>query len=145
MVIIAALMVLICGILLLVMPHALHSFTPIPLIGIIALMMLLFFGSLTVEVNEEQVRLAFGIGALRKLFEVREIRSVREVRNKWWYGWGIRAGWFFGFNWLYNVSGLDAVEITMINGKIYRIGTDEPENLRRAIEAVMGRAAVGTR
>jgi hypothetical protein len=35
--------------------------------------------------------------------------------------------------WIYNVSGFDAVEITMKNGKIYRIGTDEPLKLEQAI------------
>jgi hypothetical protein len=34
---------------------------------------------------------------------------------------------------IFNVSGLDAVEIKMKNGKIYRIGTDEPKQLERAI------------
>jgi len=35
---------------------------------------------------------------------------------------------------MYNVSGLDAVEIYMKNGKIYRIGTDEPETLCNFIQ-----------
>ena len=36
--------------------------------------------------------------------------------------------------WIYNVSGFDAVEITMKNGKVYRIGTDVPEEIETAIK-----------
>jgi hypothetical protein len=32
------------------------------------------------------------------------------------------------------VSGLDSVEIELKNGRIYRIGTDQPEALLREIE-----------
>ena len=39
--------------------------------------------------------------------------------------------------WIYNVSGFDAVEIIMKNGKIYRIGTDVPEELEAAIRQVI--------
>jgi len=34
---------------------------------------------------------------------------------------------------IFNISGFDAVEIKMKNGKIYRIGTDEPKKLEQAI------------
>ena len=37
---------------------------------------------------------------------------------------------------IYNVSGFDAVEIQLKNGKIYRIGTDEPKKLEQAILAI---------
>ena len=43
--------------------------------------------------------------------------------------------------WIYNVSGFDAIELTMKNGKIYRIGTDEPEKLEAAIKQVIARMA----
>jgi hypothetical protein len=42
-----------------------------------------------------------------------------------------------GQGWLWNVSGIDAVELTMKNGDRFRIGTDEPEKLVTAIEAVI--------
>ncbi|HBI33644.1 MAG TPA: hypothetical protein DEA43_03435 [Candidatus Moranbacteria bacterium] len=35
--------------------------------------------------------------------------------------------------WIYNISGFDAVEIKMKNGKLYRVGTDEPEKLEQVI------------
>jgi len=35
---------------------------------------------------------------------------------------------------LYNVSGFDAVEIKLRTGKKFRIGTDVPQELEKAIE-----------
>jgi hypothetical protein len=34
---------------------------------------------------------------------------------------------------IYNISGFDAVEIKLKNGKIYRIGTNEPTILEQTI------------
>jgi len=50
------------------------------------------------------------------------------VRNHWWNGFGIRMG--SGFR-LYNVSGLDAVELHLKSSDIRRIGTDDPQDWRR--------------
>jgi len=61
-----------------------------------------------------------------------EIKSVKIVKNKWYYGWGIRY-WFWPKMWIFNISWYDAVEIIMYNDKIYRIWTDDPENLKNEI------------
>ncbi len=50
--------------------------------------------------------------------------------NRWYYGWGIRLT---PQGWLWNVAGLDAVELTFSNGKKFRIGTDEPGKLLEAL------------
>lgn len=89
------------------------------------------FHSLTVRVTRESVRLHFGIGLIRKSFAVADISSVQSVRNHWYNGWGIRV---IRNGWMYNVSGFDAVEIEMQNGKKVRIGTDEPKRLLAAIQ-----------
>jgi hypothetical protein len=34
---------------------------------------------------------------------------------------------------MYNVWGLDAVEVELSSGKVFRIGTNDPENLLAAI------------
>ena len=58
--------------------------------------------------------------------------SAKTVKNHWYCGWGIR--WCLRFKmWIYNVSGFDAVEIKLKNGKTYRIGTDEPKKLEQTI------------
>ena len=56
-----------------------------------------------------------------------------EHKNRWYNGWGIRL---IPRGWIFNVSGFDAVEIQMKNGRRYRIGTDEPEALLAAIQSV---------
>lgn len=97
------------------------------------------FGWLQVTVDDEAVTARFGIGWIRKKIKLRDIQSVAAVRNKWWYGWGIRM---LESGWMYNVSGLDAVELELKHGSRLRIGTDEPEQL---IEAIKQRMAIGLR
>jgi hypothetical protein len=99
----------------------------------LTVLVLASFSTLRVSVDEREVALKFGFGFPRKSFALAETAEAREVRNKWYYGWGIRL-WFWPRMWIYNVSGLDAVELRMKNGKVYRIGTDEPAALRAAIE-----------
>lgn len=101
------------------------------LVPLLVLFFLWLFSSLTVEVDHEKVAIRFGPGLIRRTFLLADITAVRPVRNSWVHGWGIRMLWR---GWLYNVSGLDAVEIAMANGRVHRIGTDEPQALAAAIE-----------
>jgi len=48
----------------------------------------------------------------------------------WLVGWGIR---WTGSGWLFNVSGLDAVELSLKSGRRFRIGTDDPRGLHTFI------------
>lgn len=114
------------------------SGTNFAITAIMALILLIIasFGSLTVCIDEQSVAIKFGYGIFRKKFSMSEIASVARVKNHWYYGWGIRL-WFWPKMWIFNVSGFDAVEIRMENGKIYRIGTDEPEKLEAAINKAM--------
>ena len=93
-------------------------------------LMIPLFGSLTVTVDAEAVTAKFGIGLIRKKIGIGDIQGVTQVRNKWYYGWGLRMG---PGGWMYNVSGLDAVDIELKGGGRFRIGTDEAEELVRAI------------
>jgi hypothetical protein len=103
------------------------------LIGMAVLaLMIPLFGWLTVTVNEEAVLVRFGVGLVRKKIRISDILSATRVRNKWYYGWGMRMG---PTGWLYNVSGLDAVEIELKGGGRFRIGTDEPEELLSAVRS----------
>jgi hypothetical protein len=97
------------------------------------LFVLASFSSLAVVIDEQFLKIRFGWGFFRKEFPLKEIASVKTVKNHWYYGWGIKL-WFWPYMWIYNVSGFDAVEIIMKNGKIYRIGTDEPEKLEAVIK-----------
>ena len=94
------------------------------------------FGTLTVSVDERYVAIKFGCGIFRKRFTIDEVASVARVKNHWYYGWGIRV-WFWPYMWIYNVSGFDAVELVMKNKRVYRIGTDVPEELEAVIKSVL--------
>ena len=96
------------------------------------------FGWLTVSVDERAIVLRFGIGVVCKRSAIAEVVRATRVRNPWWTGWGIR--WLPGRT-VYNVSGFDAVEVELADGRVYRIGTDEPAALLAAIET--GRAIGG--
>lgn len=89
------------------------------------------FGSLTVEVDHDQLRFWFGPGFLRRTVPLEQVMESRVVTNRWWYGWGIRR---IRGGWMYNISGLKAVELSLQGGKMLRLGTDEPEVLNRRIE-----------
>jgi hypothetical protein len=88
------------------------------------------FSSLTVSVGEGELRWFFGLGLWHYGTALTDIQSTGVVRNKWYYGFGIRM--LPGFR-LYNVGGLDAVEIKLRDGRVRRIGTDDPAGLAAAL------------
>ena len=88
------------------------------------------FSRLTVEVSVTQVRLFWSFGWPARSIARSDIRSVEVVRNRWIYGWGIRV---VRGGWLWNVWGLDAVELELADERKFRIGTDEPYELAAAL------------
>ena len=113
-------------------PKALWVFLGVSLSLLLGLAL---FHSLTVQVDRNSIRLRFGIGLIRKTYDMTRVQEARVVRNHWYNGWGIRV---IRGGWLYNVSGFDAVEVSFSNGKLCRIGTDEPKRLLRAIQSASG-------
>lgn len=91
------------------------------------------FTTLTVSLDEKFLRLKFTYGIFKKKFLLSDIASAKAVKNRWYYGFGIRLVFLPQKVWIYNVSGFDAVEIVLKNGKVYRIGTDDPAELERVI------------
>jgi len=89
--------------------------------------------TLTTSIDEKCFRIKFGYGIFARTFPLNQIASVQSVKNHWHYGWGVKV-WFWPYMLIYTVSGFDAVEIIMRNGKIYRIGTDTPSELKAAIK-----------
>ncbi|MCA8941179.1 MAG: hypothetical protein KDB80_01350 [Planctomycetes bacterium] len=107
-------------------PHE-PAVTTIAIVTAAALLLVAgMFSTLTVEVDERRVEIRFGPGWIRRRIPLGDIARVEAVRNSWWYGWGIRLT---PSGWLWNVSGLDAVELELRTGRRFRIGTDEPERL----------------
>jgi hypothetical protein len=97
---------------------------------VIIALALVLFSSLTVVIWQEELEVRFGPGPIRKRFKLNEIESCLVVKNHWYYGWGIRLT---PHGVLYNVSGFHAVEIKLRTGRKFRIGTDVPQELERAI------------
>lgn len=125
---------------------------PVPGLTLAAVVALFLasFGSLTVRVDEGAVKLRFGVGLIRRTIPLGRIQAAARVRNRWWYGWGIHLT---PHGWLWNVAGLDAVELRLEEGKVFRIGTDDPEGLEAALSThlsqeighVPGRTGVSAR
>jgi len=88
------------------------------------------FSRLSVTVEAATVVVGFGWGWPKREIERSEVVDVRQVRNRWYHGWGIHG---ISGGWLYNVGGFDAVELELRSGTVFRIGTDEPERLAAAL------------
>ena len=93
---------------------------------ILGLLLSALFNGLTVSVSKKNIVLKFGCGLIKKTIEREGITDVKIVRNKAIYGWGIRLT---PHGWLWNIHGLDAIELSLQNGKTFRVGTNEPKAL----------------
>jgi hypothetical protein len=100
-----------------------------PIIVIVAITGFIF-STLTIEIDTSALSWWFGWGVWRKRIALEDIASAMPVRNPWWYGFGIHRT---PRGWLYNVSGLNAIEIRLHDGRIMRLGTDEPVKLAGAL------------
>ena len=94
------------------------------------------FSRLTVLIGKGQVLVEFGLGWPRRRYRLAEVTAIEQVRSKWWHGWGLR---WIPNGTMYNVWGLDAVELQLESGKVFRIGTDEPAQLKTALVAERAR------
>ena len=89
------------------------------------------FSSLTVKVSRNELWFYFGPGFWKRRFPLDDILDSKVVRNAFYQGWGIRRT---SSSWLYNVSGLEAVEFDTRNDGTIRIGSNEPRKLKQAVE-----------
>ena len=97
---------------------------------VVLAVVLVLFPSLTVVIGEAELLVQFGPGVIRKRFKLNEIESCQAVRIPWYYGWGIRST---PQGMVFRVSGFDAVQLRLVSGKEYLIGTDVPQELEEAI------------
>ena len=92
------------------------------------------FATLSTRVDEKTISWSMGLGVIRKSISLDQIKAHKIVRNKAWWGWGIRL---IPDGWLYSVSGLNGVELKLANGRVFRVGTDEAAQLDRALDQAM--------
>lgn len=105
---------------------------PPVIVSIILLVCLVLFYRLRITIDAETLCASFGIGVIRKRVRLAEIVACEPICIRWWYGWGIHLT---PYGWLYNVSGFDAVAITLRDGRKFAFGTDDPHGLTTAIRA----------
>ena len=98
---------------------------------VVLLVVLVIFSRLAVSSDTDTVTARFGFGWPSKTVDLADVAAVRTVRNQWYYGWGVRK---LATGWMYNVWGLDAVEVEFEDGSTFRIGTDDPQNLEAALQ-----------
>lgn len=90
---------------------------------------------LTATVDDATIVASFGWGWPRRRIAVADVVDAGLVRNSWWHGWGIRK---VRRGWMFNNAGRDAVELSLVSGRVFRIGTDQPGELLAAIDGVRG-------
>lgn len=136
---------LLCLIAVIVLFDTIKSSDPAGEIAAISAMIVLviatlLFYRLKVEVNSSEIRLTFGVGIIKKRISLKEIQSVASVKNKFWYGWGIRLT---PHGWLWNIAGYDAVELIFNSDKRkFRIGCKDSAELKAAIESKLKNAQI---
>jgi hypothetical protein len=104
---------------------------PALLLAIFFIFMGYLFYSLTVIGTDRTLELRFGVGLIKRRFNLRDITSIRPYRTRFWHGWGIHR---CPDGLIYNVSGFDAVQITLLDGRKYIIGTNDRHRLMAYIE-----------
>lgn len=98
----------------------------------VLLVFLLLFHNLTIAVYPDHIHFYFGIGIIGRRIRFDDVISCKPVRNPWWYGWGIHR---YPGGWVYNIHGLDAVELDLKKGAKIRIGTNESMRLSEIINS----------
>ena len=105
-------------------------------------LILAMFYALTIEISADKLSFWFGFGLIRNSYSLEEIQSVTEVKSPWYYLWGIKS---IPDGWLYAIGPGTALEIVLKSGKKVRLGTDEPPELKQAIdEAIASYSHQGT-
>ncbi|NVJ59567.1 MAG: hypothetical protein HWE27_04210 [Gammaproteobacteria bacterium] len=90
------------------------------------------FHSLNIKVSDNEINWSFGPGFWKKTLKITDIKSVRVINTKWYYGLGIR---YIPSGWLYTVSGTTAVQLELNDGTKINLGTNDSENLVNVIES----------
>lgn len=103
-------------------------------IGAVLIVLVVLFFSLSICVSEDKLSWHFGPRFWKKELPIADIASCEVVRNNVLMGWGIRM---LSDGWMYNVSGLLAVEIRLKSGSAIRLGSDEPNYLKEAIDGAI--------
>ena len=89
------------------------------------------FTRLTTSVSAAEIDLVWRLGWPRKSIDRASVTEIGTHRNSWLEGWGIRK---VRRGWMWNVWGLDSVELLLDSGKTFRIGTDDTDTLLEVLK-----------
>ena len=98
--------------------------------GILVLVGFLFHG-LTVKVDDKKISWAFGPGVAGQSIELGEVVEAKAVQNSYSHGIGMRIT---HDGWVYTVSGFSAIQLTLKDGTLYRVGTNDQKGLLAALK-----------
>lgn len=90
------------------------------------------FHSLNIKVTGNEINWSFGPGFWQKSVKLATVKSVSVIKTKWYYGLGIR---YLPSGWLYTVSGTTAIQLELKDGSKVNLGTNDPDNLVKAIKS----------
>jgi hypothetical protein len=93
------------------------------------------FSTMTIDVSDDAVEWWFTFGILRQRVAMAEIQFATSTRVTLWNGLGIRTN---GRDWLWIVSGSNAVTLELRNGKKIGLGSPEAQDLAVLIDGIIG-------
>ncbi|MCP3690789.1 MAG: hypothetical protein GY917_01230 [Planctomycetaceae bacterium] len=96
----------------------------------IAIIEFFAFTCMTLRVYDDGDHLALKFGPLpllAKRLPYQDMATTEPGRSKFIDGWGVH--YIPGRGWTYNLWGFDCVEITMMDDKVIRVGTDDTDGL----------------
>jgi hypothetical protein len=100
----------------------------LPLAGLVILVLAMAFHHLTVADEGEALAVRFGpLPLFRTAVRYDDIRRVEIGRTTWLDGLGIHLGLRGG--WVWNLWGRECVVLHLRDGGVFRIGSDDTENL----------------
>ena len=102
-------------------------------IGLFLLFLVTFFAQ-TIEISDGKLTFWFGIGLIRKSYSLEAIQSAEAVKSPWYYLWGIKS---IPGGWYYAVAPGSAVEIIFKDQKVVRLGTNQPQELKKVLDLCM--------
>lgn len=97
------------------------------IVGVVSLL----FSSLTISVDYQEIKWFFGPKFWNKYLLSSKLESAKIIETKWYYGFGIRL---ISTGWLYNVSGLMAVELILKDKTTVTLGTNDAKSLLKVIK-----------
>jgi hypothetical protein len=97
----------------------------------------ILFCTLNATVDEEQLRISFGPGLVRRRVPLADIESCDVFHLPWWaIAYGLRMN-LKGTRQLWRVSGKWTVDLKLASGRELFVGTDQPEALAAVIRGAI--------